>query len=361
MRVLFLSHTFYGSNFLVGSHKLAKEMVVLGSETWHVSTPLRKNWIRKYSGENKLRSELSGQVHSVDGVSTYIPEVKSIPHFYQIDRDQVLVKSGLPKFDLIVIDQPIFLLSAVKLNRRTGAQLIYRPTDKFNRLDLVIFSFFTRRFAKLIIATNKRCFNKSFYRHSKKPIYIRPNGIDSHAHSHLNRKIKYSGIKERKLSAVYIGAIDNRIDWIFLSKLYTTGCFAYIDLFGPSKVARVESQGISLCGVVKHRDVSNVLKSYDFGILPFRDTRRNSSRSPMKLTEYLLNGLKVIATPNFVVPDEMKQFEAAILSREQHLNKTYIEKFARQEIQIVLKEDLNFSLSFESTARLILELGSSQT
>ena len=346
---------------MVGSHKLAREMVVLGSETWHISTPIRKKWISKFSGEYKLRSELSGQVHKVDGISTYIPQVLSIPHLYKLDRDQVLINSGLPKFDLIIVDQPAFLISAVRLKRRTGAQVIFRPTDVFNRLDLRILSVFIRRFANFIIATNRKCFSESFYRKNKKPIYIRPNGVDSRAISHLKSEVTFTGINKRKLSAVYIGAIDKRVDWNFLAKLYSTGCFESIDLFGPSKVAVFESKGISLCGAVKYRDISNVLKSYDCAILPFRSTRSNSSRSPMKLTEYLLNGLKVISTPSFVLPEEMKQFEAAVLSFEQNMNERDIEKFMSQEIYFILKDDFKSSFSFESTASLILELGAGQT
>jgi hypothetical protein len=158
-----------------------------------------------------------------------------------------------------------------------------------------------------------------------------------------------------------IGAIDKRVDWNFLAKLYSTGCFESIDLFGPSKVADFESKGISLCGAVKYRDICNVLKSYDCAILPFRSTRSNSSRSPMKLTEYLLNGLKVISTPSFVLPEEMKQFEAAVLSFEQNMNERDIEKFMSQEIYFILKDDFKSSFSFESTASLILELGAGQT
>jgi hypothetical protein len=73
-----------------------------------------------------------------------------------------------------------------------------------------------------------------------------------------------------------------------------------------------------------------VLSKCDIGILPFKNTSENNSRSPMKLYEYGINGLVVVATKtedlerkaeSFVILTQKTSFhlavEEAILKKEQ--------------------------------------------
>ena len=361
LKVLFLSHTFYGSTYEVGSHKIAREMVDLCAEIWHISTPVKKFRIFKLDQNAKNRLEISGQVRKVDGISTYVPQTLLAPHFYQLVRDQVLIKHSLPKFDLIVVDQPTFLISALSLKRQTGARVIFRPTDIFNRFDLRILGFLLRRIADSIITTHRQIFSESFYRRNRKPIFVRLNGLDRGSILFKQSELTFTPVKEKKMSAVYIGALDERIDWDFIEKIASTGYFETIDLFGPSKVRKFKSKDISLCGPVNYQNIGEVLKSYDCALLPFKTSRVNASRCPMKLGDFLSSGLRIISSTGFMLPEEMKPFEGAFLTFEEHFNKKNIEKFFGQEITCFLDDKFKNSLSFRVTADLILELGSDQT
>lgn len=50
---------------MVSSHKLAREIVSLGSESWHVSTPIRNRRKYKIDGELKIRIDRSGELRSL--------------------------------------------------------------------------------------------------------------------------------------------------------------------------------------------------------------------------------------------------------------------------------------------------------
>ena len=343
---------------MVGSHKLAREIVSLGSESWHVSTPIRNKKEHRIDTELKIRRDKAGRVEKRDGVVTYIPQVSSMPHFYQLDRDRILTNKGLPKFDLVVVDQPTFLISAWKLKRITGAKIIYRPTDLYSRVDLKVLGSLLMRIADSIIVTNRKCIPERLYRNPRYNIVVRPNGLTSNSASLLKKGVKIEGIKKSKVSAVYVGAIDKRIDWNFICKLAASGHFEYIDLFGPSQFTKLNVDNVSLCGPVSPQDLERLLSSYDCALFPFKKSLSNSSRSPMKLAEYLTSGLKVITSPEFDIQEEFKPLEKAIFSFEDSTSKSDFQKFLVQDLTLILDDKAIDLISYRMTAQVLLDSSS---
>ncbi len=97
--------------------------------------------------------------------------------------------------------------------------------------------------------------------------------------------------------AVYVGALDDRFDWSWLSRLAEELAPLPLDLVGPRRPPpRPCRRTCVFRGAVDYLQLPQLLSRYRVALLPFLQTPENLGRSPMKLYEYLASGLVVVGT-----------------------------------------------------------------
>jgi teichuronic acid biosynthesis glycosyltransferase TuaH len=183
-------------------------------------------------------------------------------------------------------------------------KIIYRPTDIYSVVNeniLQIETDFVRDLDIPVVCMSS--ISKTFYqKHGFNVILECQNGVHKSFYNLNNKVVKNTDLPLLNLSAIYVGAIDDRIDLDWLSFMCKTFPNIEFDIFSPA-----DSRGLSLLefsnlhfkGAVEFGDLPSLLRNYNFGLLPFNDHRKNQSRSPMKLYEYLASGLKVLTTEYF--------------------------------------------------------------
>lgn len=292
MKIIFLSHTYYGSYFKVGSHHLAYQLKKQGHDVIHISTPLslaKVHLSKANSLESGRRLNISGKVRVTDNILTYVPRCLFYPGFFFgiFSRESWVFFNSLTKADIVLIDQPLlFTLWFFRLRKHKG-KFIYRPTDRVNRIDLRLFEYAILRNCDGVVATDEKCIRK--LHRLTIPSMVMTNGVNLSDFVDLPHE-------NRETNAVYIGALDARIDWDFLNGIAEEGNFSKIDLYGLGQVPSNCHPNIRYLGALDYSKLPATLARYRFGLLPFNENWRNASRSPMKVFEYLASGLIVLAS-----------------------------------------------------------------
>ncbi|WP_350299566.1 glycosyltransferase [Peribacillus frigoritolerans] len=303
--ILFLSHTFMGGSFVVGSHHLSKELVKRGNKVLHVSAPYSWFHIISKNDENKLRKELRGKFYSEGGVENLIPNTflpKEMFHINKVSKFEIrkIVKKISNFFnnetiDIVLIDSPYFYPIIKHLN---CLHKVYRPTDVYSHMEgsrVIKFESEATSLCKKIIATSTPVKEHliDMYSISSENIKVISNGVDETYF--LNRTNK----KNDRETFIYAGAFDSRFDFDMLEFLVKENPTSLFQLIGPgnNKIMDLSKKydNISYLGKQKYEKVIEYLMAADYGLLLTSDNPANKGRSPMKLYEYGLAGLKVLA------------------------------------------------------------------
>jgi len=122
---------------------------------------------------------------------------------------------------------------------------------------------------------------------------ILPNGLDITKFD----EISYKRTNEKKV--VFIGAIEEWVDIDLIDRVAGLLPDWSFDFYGPLRVKwNVKSPNISYPGVLSHSQVSDTLKKYSVGLIPFcdRNSLINVMERPIKFYEYIASGLGVVST-----------------------------------------------------------------
>ena len=125
------------------------------------------------------------------------------------------------------------------------------------------------------------------------PNLVLPNGVD------VQHFAQPDVARER--IAIYVGAIDDRLDveaFDVLADAFPTWSF---QIFGPGSGSLRRGPGnVSWRGAADYDQLPGLLATARIGLLPLSSAPTNAGRSPMKLYEYLASGLSVLssATPS---------------------------------------------------------------
>lgn len=100
----------------------------------------------------------------------------------------------------------------------------------------------------------------------------------------------------------YIGAVDERIDWLALRALATDQPKGSVVIIGPVLAPDLPSMpaNLHILGARPYNDLPAWLKGFDVALIPFRITELVAHVSPTKTPEYLAAGRMVVST---AVPD----------------------------------------------------------
>ena len=303
MQVLFLSHTFSGGTYFVGSHALHSEAQISGHHSLHISTPLTYFHTLKYLFlRNKKNEFLIRRQKSKDAFKNnyYIPRIL-IPINFKLSKyflGKKLRKVLNVKYDKIFIDQIAFLNILPSINYRN---ITLRITDKLEDKEIKIIKKYVSS-ATEIIVTNKNISYDLLPYFSN--IRVIPNPVIS------NLSNSFSIDESLRKGCIYFGALDERIDWEYIKNLAKKLEFEIIHLFGSGKIPSNLPENVVYFGTLYRDDVQSILPHYKYGLLPFRATLENKCRSPIKIAEYLASNL-IIIRPQAIADFDMFQGLAA--------------------------------------------------
>ena len=311
MRILFLSHTYWGSPYRIGSHHLSAQMAMAGHEVFYVSTPMSLLHFLKYPATNIRRSQ-AGHVHAVrERLHQWIP-LTMLPageiflsgfdaSALGLSRQLQEVRSvcGADDFDVVFIDEPRL---AGFLRFFPARCIVYRPTDIYAAMGI-------RRWRKLeshilqkancLVCTSGPLLD--FLRTNFQvgcPARVQVNGVD-YEHFLTPRPCpdEYRGEPGQK--CLYVGALDFRFDFDAFSKMAAAApdvCFYIIGGGEEKEIERLRGiKNVRFLGFRSYDDVPAYMQHADVAILPARPGESNDGRSPMKIYEYLACGLPVLA------------------------------------------------------------------
>jgi glycosyltransferase involved in cell wall biosynthesis len=315
LRIVFASHTFCGGPFVVGSHHLAREVAGLGHKVVHLSTPItpfhflrvghtrisraraavwrtggevRSGGFLEYVPLGLVPWAVAGPVFERTGVNPANTTLPSISSY--------LRRRGFGQIDALLVDQPAF----VGLHRLISARtLIVRSTDHLGTMrgraryaaEIAI-----AQASDGLVGTSRLVLDGLREMAPDKPAALIENGVQLE-HFMSPQPPPPELIALRRPLLIYVGAIDERLDYDAVSAL-AQGCpDSSIVLIGP-KPARLPwrpAENIHFLGPRPYDRLAGYLQHADLGLLPLSDHPANAGRSPMKLYEYAAAGLRVVA------------------------------------------------------------------
>ncbi|XEC96236.1 glycosyltransferase [Paenibacillus tarimensis] len=313
LNILFASHTYMGGPFVVGSHHLAREMSRMGHKVFHLSTPISPFHLLKIKNENmslRFKNWLAGG-DKVNDVVNYVP-MSLVPWAMAKKIRKNLVLSTLVpglnrkmnqfgfdnRFDITFIDQ--ISLCGVSDHIQSDVT-VYRATDLYSdMLNDSALNQIERQIAQRadgIVGTSLPVVEHLRKYAPSKPHLLLENGVD---YNHFSQIAQIPAELEpiRGIKAIYVGAIDERIDLNAFKLLAEANPKWKVIIIGPCSkehAERLKADNIMLLGSKRYEEIPFYLNHCDIALLPLSDHPANDGRSPMKLYEYAASGLPVVS------------------------------------------------------------------
>jgi glycosyltransferase involved in cell wall biosynthesis len=313
MKIVFVSHSFYSPYFVVSSHHLARQMARRGHTVWHVSAiplfhlvnPRRDYQVRVrrfFQGVVRLEPNLTEAV-----IRPLFPwqVTRSFPkpgnYFVKWSDVDLLIRSHpeLKEVDVLILDEP--RLSGME-DYIHASSIYYRPTDLYADLknDRTIqeaeAAFLVG--CKGLVATSEPVLERMLTLRKEIPHLVLTNGVDDAFASPQDEPPALRGLGRPRV--VFVGAFEQRLDIAairFLAGRFPAVSFVIIgDGFRHEEMKAIAGENMHLLGLVPHAQLSAYLQHCDVGLLPLVKIRSNEGRSPMKLYEYAMSGLTVLAS-----------------------------------------------------------------
>ena len=315
MKIAFVSHSFYGPYFVVGSHHLARQLARRGHSVWHISA------IPWFHLLNVSRSDYSVRMHRFfQGIIQQEANLKEavirplLPWqmtrgllnygnlFLDLSDIRWLVRMhpDLRDIDVLIIDEP--RLNGIEKYIHAKS-IYYRPTDLY--VDAKNDSRIQDAEAALLagcqglVATSAPVLERMLTLRQEIPNLLLTNGVDYDAFT--SPRDEPDALRRiGRPRVVYVGAIDDRFDIgaiRFLAARFPKVNFVIIgDGSHFEDVQGLAGDNIHVLGLVPYAELNSYLQYCDVGILPLVKSRSNEGRSPLKLYEFGMSGLPVLAS-----------------------------------------------------------------
>lgn len=335
--VLMLATTSYYSVFKVGAYHIANELVKKGYRVTYLPAPISipafvKGLINKNT-RNRWKSgkEFKDKLH-VNFAVNLLPLHKNI--YFKTFSKPFIIGVQQEEYDLALVDSFEWLPYLSSFNVK---KIIYRPTDVYSRAFSVAKHIETKYVKEKnieIICTGAN--STDYYKNQGfNVVFSSENGVSEAFLKNRRNHPELPG-SARKLSCVYVGAIDDRfdLDWV-ISMSYKLPDVNF-DIYGPNeqKLPKKIQNNLHFLGEIDYQKVPEILTRYDFGLLPFNKNKKNLSRSPMKLYEYLSCGLSVLTTENILHNDYAHVIRRDVdIQEENFRNILQIDRERRDQIQ----------------------------
>jgi glycosyltransferase involved in cell wall biosynthesis len=313
MNVVFVSHSSFNENLMVGSLHLARSMAALGHSVLHVGPPVTP-FHRLHPANREYRDRLARAISDPserEGMIAFEP-FALIPwqvartflsrenlFFLSSNIGQKIMEVFPPgDVDLLLVDDP--RLAGVGKSLRPRA-FYYRPTDLYAEMkgDPAIITAERQILSRCtgVIATSEPVRQHALTLRPGLPSLLLENGVDyEHFSTPMAEPAELKDIPHPRV--VYVGAIDDRFDHALVDFLAGSFPDVHFILIGPgTREIQVAARGnLHLLGPKPYLRIPGFLQFSEVGLLPLVDNLANSGRSPMKLYEYGAAGLPVLAT-----------------------------------------------------------------
>lgn len=320
-KIIFAESLPWDSDFFVGSHEYATRFAQQGWEVFWVHQPVSLiHWLawRKWR-ETKKRFKLWWEGPQKDNrfpnfvhysPFTLIP-CKDFPllnskwvGYHSINMTfpsvtKILKSYRFDSIDLFWLTNPFFL----PLRERIDSKLLcFRISDdiaEYEGVPMAIRDLERRAVEKadFVFVTNVNVLER--IRKFKKEVVYLPNGVDFKLFSLKSPKepLEYKDIKPPRV--IYVGNLNERVDFNLLKELAQRFPQVSIVLIGPawSDISFLhEISNVYYLGPRLHMELPGFMQHADVAIIPFVKTPLVESIHPIKLYEYLAAGLPVVAT-----------------------------------------------------------------
>lgn len=314
MKILFLSHTAAGGEFVVGSHQLAKQFALQGHEVIHLSPPVTpahltllkkkpfervrfKRWLKSGDVINKVIDIIPFSLVPWGLASKLGSGASVFGFFLKFSVLRQLRQYHFDNPDVVLIDEPRL---SYLLKYFPDARIAYRPTDIYHEIrndpNIIEAEKQTIQQVDSFIATSEPV-KQHLYGLGVKDVLLLQNGVDL---DHYLNYVKSEINLPPEPRAIYAGALDHRFGFDVIRNVALKHPSVSFLLAGPvedkDKTAFSDVGNIHFLGHVKYADLPNLLGQCQIGLLPMSDHPSNLGRSPMKLFEYAAVGLPVVST-----------------------------------------------------------------
>jgi len=323
--LIIATHSFSKSHFKVGSFYLTKHLAKKGFRILSITFPVSLfhllvvllNRINSNEILQKVKESVKGITLRDNNFWEYVPfsiiSYKTIfpfryfynQHYFIPSMKKKLQRADFLKVNYLVIENPSFLYLTKIIKYKV---LIYRVTDIYSEMD-----FKSKEFSKLesllldkadkVIVTSHgiRSFLRNKFKYSRR-IYVLENGVDCEAILHASTKKNGNNLRlSHPHNVVYIGAIDSRLDYEFIENISKELPEIGFYFYGPSNFVDRNKfpANVIFKGPIPFEKIGELLIQFDIGILPFNNSIANQGRSPMKLYEFGICKLPVLAKRTF--------------------------------------------------------------
>ncbi|NLS12485.1 glycosyltransferase family 1 protein [Vibrio sp. SM6] len=367
MNILFLSHTYIGCHYVVGSHHLSKALAEMGHRVVHIPHPWSSvHQIVRGSRRNLVTGELSPNRWQFQ-IGGFLP---SKWHMLALNFDnhsknlanEILSycdEINISTFDYCFVDDPVFCQTCKYLPIN---KMVYRPTDiypempqgkAYKKADRLLMENSSR-----VVATNEQIL-KYHGMEDASNTFVLNNGFDPVHFSSGHRPstespsmTSDSDSTNKMLSVCYVGALDKRFDYKLLNAAAAACKEVKFDIYSPSDAGPLnhELPNIHCLGAVDYQTLPSVLTQYDLLIMPFTFDLSNRGRSPMKLFEYAASNVPILA------PSYMNTFGIEDVTLYANLDE-FIAALKKARINPQLNRDMDILKphSWTRKAELLLE------
>ncbi|MDR5172644.1 glycosyltransferase [Methylobacillus flagellatus] len=354
MKILFLSHTAAGGEFVVGSHQLSKQFTSQGHEVVHLSPPvtpahltlLQKTPFERVRFQRWLKSgDVINQVTDIIpfslmpwGIATRLGSGSDIFGFFlKFSALRQLRKYKFSNPDVVLIDEPRL---GYLLQYFSKAKIVYRPTDIYHEIrnDPSIIEAEKLLIPQVhgFIATSEPV-RQHLNRLGVEDVLLLQNGVDL---DHYLNFVQSELDLPPEPRAIYAGALDHRFgfDVVRSAALQHQG-ISFL-LAGPVeekyKTAFNDLANVHFLGHIKYAELPNLLSQCQIGLLPMSDHPSNLGRSPMKLFEYAAVGLPVVST---ATPElERRQLPFVFLAKNAQRFTENLQEVFNADIQLMSQQ-----------------------
>ncbi|MBB6671727.1 glycosyltransferase [Cohnella nanjingensis] len=382
MNIMFVSHTYIGGPFVVGSHHLARELSQMGHRVLHLSTSVTPAHLLKMKQQtivdrfkqwrnSRTRDEgiihcvplslvpwnIAGRVYQRTGKNLFVQSIA----FPNVSR--LLDFHGFSDVDLLLIDQPCFVGIEKYVNAKV---VIYRPTDNYKDMsgDRTVETAEKEIISRAhgMVATSEPVL-LNVRRHKRDvPAIVMENGVEF---AHFTQAGREPDELKRIPGprAIYVGAVDERLDLASIRHLAASRPSLSIIVIGPYVPSSIESfaftDNVYFLGSKPYASLPAFLHRADLALLPLSDHKANGGRSPMKLYEYAAAGLPTVVreTPELARRGEeflyFYQDERGLVSQvDDLLRKLHADEVPKNRIVEAARKQ-----SWKAKAQQIIEFG----
>jgi glycosyltransferase involved in cell wall biosynthesis len=317
VKVVFASHTYLSSVFVVGSHHLARAAARSDHDVWHLSAAFSVFHLpfavfnQDYRSRARLALANSRLVEPRLWESVPLtlapwsllrwaprPEAGYLRAFPVLRR--AAAELGFIRPDLLLIDEPRMadIIDVVQ-----PGLTIYRPTDVYSHLkrDALLTDVERRLLARVdgIVATSAPVLAHVRSMRRDVPAMVLENGVD---YEHCTRAQPEPADLRNipRPRAIYVGAVDERFNAELLEYAAARNPRVNFIVIGGD-MPRIGSRNgarknVFYLGRRQYGSIPGYLQSSDFAVMPFTAIPANEGRSPMKIFEFGAAGLPVVAT-----------------------------------------------------------------